>query len=134
MRGPFLLENRGKWPRNSAAVLAILIVAPIVPMCAALLVTIASFTRSFKEAQTYISLLMLVPMIPGIAIMPFPITPSVPVLAIPFLSQILLVTELIKGEPLHLSWAVSSVFGSLTTSLFLTWVAVRLYRREGLLG
>jgi sodium transport system permease protein len=114
--------------------LVFLVVLPLVPIAASALVAIAAFTRSFKEAQTYLSLLILAAMIPGGAAMLFPITPTVGLMLIPFLSQNLLVTELLKGDAPEASWVLSSGSGAMAIAGVLAWVAVRLYRREALLG
>jgi sodium transport system permease protein len=112
----------------------LLVVLPLVPISAAALVAIASFTRSFKEAQTYLSLLILLAMVPGGAAMLFPITPTTTLMAVPFLSQNLLVTELLKGDTPEAAWVLSSTLGSLGLAVVLVWLAIRLYRREALLG
>ena len=42
----------------------ILILIPFVPLGAALMTLVASFTKSYKEAQTYLTLVLLVPTLP----------------------------------------------------------------------
>ncbi len=118
-----------------AVMLKVLGVAlPFVLLAASLLTLIASFTRSFKEAQSYLSLVLLVPMIPFIASTLAPIQPSPHLMGLPVLSQHLLITELMKGEPVALSAILVSIAGTLAAGGLGAWATTRLYRREGLLG
>ena len=80
-------------------------VVPFAVLGAGLMTFVASFTKSFREAQTYTSIAMVVPPLPIILVVLNPVQPSVPLMLVPSLSQHLLVTELVKGEafdPLHL--------------------------------
>ena len=107
---------------------------PFVLLAASLLTLIASFTRSFKEAQSYLSLVLLVPMIPFIASTLAPIQPSLTLMGFPVLSQHLLITELMKDDPVALSAILASIAGTLAAGGIVAWATTRLYRREGLLG
>ncbi|MFL2546493.1 MAG: ABC transporter permease [Candidatus Rariloculaceae bacterium] len=111
----------------------ILILIPFVPLGAALMTLVASFTRSYKEAQTYLTFVLIVPTLPLIVATVLGVRPSIALMWIPSLSQHLLITELIRAEPLnfgHLGIATlsTSLFGAL-----LAWIATRLYDRERLL-
>jgi hypothetical protein len=53
---------------------------------------------------------------------------------VPSLSQHLLVTDLIKNEPLEPLWLATSAASTLLLSAALGCVAARLYRREAILG
>jgi hypothetical protein len=46
----------------------------------------------------------------------------------------LLITTLIKDQPLDASFVAISVVSSLVVGALLAWLAVRLYRREAILG
>jgi len=111
-----------------------LIVLPFVLFGAALLTLVASFTRSYKEAQSYLSFVLLVPTLPIIFAGLYALKPSAPLMLVPSLSQHLLITELIKGEPLNLAHAAISALGTLTLAIILTSVAARFYGREAILG
>ena len=108
--------------------------APYVLFGAALMITIASFTKSYKEAQTYLTFVTLIPIVPlFMTLFGAPkITPWMA--ATPALSQQLLVTEMLKGEtvaPLHLALSFGT---TLALGLALSWLAVKLYSRERILG
>jgi len=111
-----------------------LILAPFALLGAALMTVVASFTKSYKEAQSYLTVVLLVPTLPIVFAGLFQVKPSLVLMWIPSLSQHLLITNLIKAEPVHLSyWAVSSV-STLVLSVLTSWLAVWLYQRERILG
>ncbi len=112
----------------------VLILAPFVPLGAALMTLVASFTRSYKEAQTYLGLVLLVPTLPLMIATLLNIKPDFSLMWIPSLSQHLLITELIKAEPLNLGHLGVSTTSTLLMGALLAWLAIRLYDRERLLG
>lgn len=111
----------------------ILILAPFVPLGAALMTLVASFTKSYKEAQTYLGLVLLVPTLPLIIATFLNIRPDLSLMWIPSLSQHLLIIELIKAEPLNLGYLGVSTTSTLLFGALLAWLAIRLYDRERLL-
>lgn len=116
------------------AALAFLLVCPFAPLGAALMTTVASFSRTYREAQTYLSLLLLVPTLPVAIATLFNVEPEAKLMWIPSLSQHLLITALIKDEPLNPLFVALSVGSTLAIGAGLGWLAVRLYRREAILG
>ncbi len=78
----------------------LLICLPLTAFAAALQLLVATFSRSFKEAQTYLSVLVLVPMAPGMATMVKPVTGEGWVMAVPALGQQLMMGNVLKGEGL----------------------------------
>ena len=111
----------------------ILILAPFAPLGAALMTLVASFTRSYKEAQTYLGLVLLVPTMPLIVATILNIRPDFSLMWIPSLSQHLLIIELIKAEPMNLGYLGVSTTCTLLLGALLAWLATRLYDRERLL-
>ncbi|MCZ6475083.1 MAG: ABC transporter permease [Gammaproteobacteria bacterium] len=111
----------------------ILILAPFVPLGAALMTLVASFTKSYKEAQTYLGLVLLVPTLPLIIATFLNTRPDLSLMWIPSLSQHLLIIELIKAEPLNLGYLGVSTTSTLLFGALLAWLAIRLYDRERLL-
>lgn len=107
---------------------------PFVPLAAALLTAIASFTRSFKEAQSYLSVVLLIPLLPFVASMLTPIQPSLDLMVVPVLSQHLLITELMKDQPVEAAAILVSGGTTLAMGGLAAWLTARLYRRESLLG
>ena len=74
------------------------ILTPLVAMSSALQLLVATFARSFKEAQTYVSLLALVPTIPGISLALYPDSPGWWAQWVPILNQNLLLVGILRGE------------------------------------
>jgi sodium transport system permease protein len=117
-----------------SAVEAFLVLLPIAPLGAALMTLIASFTRTYREAQTYISFMLLVPTFPVLFASITNVEASAKLMWIPSLSQHLLVTALIKAQPLDPLQVALSAGSTLVFAALLGWVALRLYRREAILG
>ena len=110
------------------------ILAPFTPLGAALMTLVASFTKSYKEAQTYLALVLLVPTLPLMVATLTNVRPNLNLMWIPSLSQHLLVTDLIKAEPVNLVFLAVSEGSTLLLGAALAWLATRLYDREALLG
>jgi sodium transport system permease protein len=116
------------------AIRIFLTVAPIALVSAALLTVVASFTRTYKEAQSWLGLVLIVPTLPIAIAGVLSLQPQANLMLVPSLSQHLLITGLIRAEPLPFSWALISAGSTLLVGLALTWLAGRLYRREAILG
>jgi sodium transport system permease protein len=111
----------------------ILILLPFVPLGAALMTLVASFTKSYKEAQTYLTFVLLVPTLPLMIATVLSVQPSLRLMWIPSLSQHLLITELIKAESLSLSHLGVATLTTLFFGALMARIAIRLYDRERLL-
>ena len=106
---------------------------PFAALGAGVMTIVASYTKSFREAQTYTSIAMVVPPLPIILVILNPVQPSVPLMLVPSLSQHLLVTELVKGEmfdPVHLTVSVAT---TVAVGAACGLATVRRYRSEALL-
>ncbi len=112
----------------------ILCCLPVVPLGAALMTIVAAFTRSYREAQTYLGLVLLVPTLPLVFAGMLGLRPSVPLMAVPSLSQHFLITSLLRDEPVSASYLALSVGATLAVGAVLMSIAGRLYHREALLG
>jgi sodium transport system permease protein len=118
----------------AVALRAFLAVVPFAAVSAALLTVVASFTRTYKEAQTWLGIVMLVPTVPIAIAAMLSVQPSAPLMLVPSLSQHLAIQALMRGEPLPAAWTLISAGSTLALGLVLAWVAGRLYRREAILG
>ncbi len=105
---------------------------PLVLFGACLLTLLAAFAKSYKEAQSYMSLLILLPMLPPIILMVSPVKTNLWMLAVPFLGQNQLIMMIVRGEVISpAQWATAIGAGLVLATL--TWViAANLYRREQL--
>jgi len=107
---------------------------PFVAIGSSLLTVVASFTRSYKEAQTWLSAVLLVPTLPIAIAGLMDVEASPALMAVPSLSQHLLIQGLLRNEPLPATFVAISVFSTLALGSALTWLAGRLYERERILG
>ena len=114
--------------------LSFAVICPIAPLGAALMTLIASFSKTYREAQTYLTFVLLVPTMPVMFASMLNVEPQPKLMWIPSLSQHLLVTTLIKGQPLVASYVALSAVSTLALGALVGWLATRLYRREAILG
>jgi len=130
------LENFGMsanlGPLTALGIIAV--TAPLVLLGAALMTVVASFTKTYREAQTYVGFVMLIPTLPLAFVTLLNLKPTLALMAVPSLSQHFLMNALLREDPIApLSIAVSAG-ASLALGLVLSWIAARLYTREGILG
>lgn len=117
-----------------AALMIIGLVSPLIPLGAALMTVVASFTRSFREAQSYLGFVISVPTLPLAFVGVLGLTPTPALYAVPSLSQHFLLTQILRGElPAAADIAISAGV-SLALGALLAWWAGRLYQREAILG
>lgn len=84
---------------DSVAVLGMLAtVVPLALFASAGQMLVSTYARSFKEAQTYIQLLLLLPMVPGMVLAVSPIQSQLWMYLIPVFSQQLLIGEVMRGQ------------------------------------
>lgn len=111
-----------------------LVALPLVLMASASQMLLASLTRSYREAQTYVQLFQLVPMAPSIIQMVNPVAATKFTLLLPAMSQSVLISLIGKGRDVEL-WQVGlSWAGTLLVGIAFTIAVVIRYRREKLLG
>ena len=106
------------------------ILAAVLPVClftAALQAFVATFARSFKEAQSYMGFLMLVPMVPGMMSALYPLGNATWMYAVPMLGSHVLLTNVLGGRapamwtylvPAAVAMAGAAILLRMTTSLF----------------
>lgn len=110
------------------------ITAPLVPLLAGLMTLVAASARSLREAQAWLGILQLLPTVPLVFAGLMNLAPSLPLMAIPSLSQHLLITQLLRGEGIDARWLAVSVGVTLTLGILAVLSVARLYRRESVLG
>ncbi len=130
------LQQLGMTPNFGPDVMltAFLILLPFILLGAALMTLVASFTKSYKEAQTWLSVVLVAPTLPILIVSILTLRPRLEFMFVPSLSQHLLLVDMIKNEPLDLLHVVISATSTLAIGALLTWICARLYRREALLG
>ena len=127
--------NPSRWTVSPLLVLALfLTVAPFTLVAAAILTVVASFTRTYREAQSWLGILLLVPTVPIAVASVLSVEPQARLMLVPSLAQHLLIHGLIRGEPLPAAWAALAAASCVALGIALAWLAGRLYRREAILG
>jgi sodium transport system permease protein len=116
------------------ALIAFVLLSPFALLGAALMTLVASFTKSFKEAQSWVSVVLLAPTLPILIVSILMVRSSLELMFVPSLSQHLLLVSLIKNESLRWLDIGVSMSSTLVLGILLTMLCARLYRREGLLG
>ena len=105
-------------------------VAPMALFASSLQMFAATFARSFKEAQTYVSLLVFVPMIPGMVTQIYPLQAALWMMLVPALSHQLLLIDIMGGEPVGAAdLAVSAAATALLGCAFFSLTS-RMLRQE----
>lgn len=107
-----------------------LTVLPLVLFASALQMLVATYARSFKEAQTYLSLLLFLPTIPGLVLTFTPAEPALWWYAVPALGQHLLVQDIIGGGGVAFVSLLLSSAGLVLPALICLGACTRLLEDE----
>ncbi len=110
-----------------------LVCVPLMLLAVSEQMIIATVTRSFKETQTYLGLLPLVPAIPGLVLAFVAVKAQSWTMTIPIFGQTVLIGQLARDEPVNpFDVAVASV-STAAVAFALLFIATRLYEREQLI-
>jgi sodium transport system permease protein len=109
------------------------VISPVAILAAALLTLLAAFAKSYREAQSYMGLVILIPMIPSLIFMANPIKAESWMMNLPLFSQNILIGEIIREESVALSWYALSIASTLIIGLALAVLAANLYNRPRLI-
>ncbi|WP_019397378.1 ABC transporter permease [Pseudoxanthomonas sp. GW2] len=108
------------------------VLLPILLVGTSLLTLLAASAKSLKEAQSHITWLMLLPMIPSLVLMANPVKTEAWQFAVPFLAQNQMLLRIIRSEAVSpREWAIY-LGCSLGLALLLWGAAVLRYRQEKL--
>ena len=114
-------------PRTVAMILAVIV--PVAILAAALLTVLATLAKGFREAQSYMGLVVFIPMIPSLLYMSNPVKPELWMMSIPMFSQNLLIVDILRGEIVPLAWLYVSSGSTLLIGLLLAVLAATLFNR-----
>jgi sodium transport system permease protein len=117
-------------PREVATILPIMI--PLVLLIVITQMLVSAFAKTYREAQTYLGILQLVPIIPSILLAVTPFNPPPWMYALPLVGQQLAITQILRGELI-----APLTFILCTISTFVVFAAVfmlarRIYESERL--
>ncbi|MBT2767096.1 ABC transporter permease [Stenotrophomonas sp. ISL-67] len=110
----------------------LLVMMPILFIGTSLLTFLSAAAKSMKEAQSHMTWLMLLPMLPGYALMVYPVKSELWQFAVPFLAQNQMLLKIIRHEPISAQmWGIYLAAGFGLAAL-LWYAAVRRYHQERL--
>jgi len=127
------LQDLGLRARLELAELAgfVLAALPLAFLAPAVQMLLAVFARSYKEAQTYLGLVMLLPMIPGFVVSLSPsFKPAAWMMLVPSLGQSLLMEAVMRGEPASAASYVLAAVGCAAVAAFCIAAMARLLGSE----
>jgi sodium transport system permease protein len=110
----------------------LLLQLPLIALLAALQSMVAAFAKSYREAQTYLSLLMMVPILPSVMLMVMPIKPQGWMYAVPLLGQHLGILDLLRGNGMAADHLALCLAGSAAAAIVAVLITMQLYRSERL--
>ena len=115
-------------PRETAWLLAGTL--PLALFASGLQMALSTFARSYKEAQTFMSLLMLLPIVPHFVASLWSLGDAWWMLAVPALGQYVLLTDVLGGEAVGVWACLGVVLSSVLLGLACVEVTARLFERE----
>ena len=118
-------------PRVCAGIYVVML--PFAALGAGIMTLVASYTKSFREAQTYTSIAMVAPPLPILLVILNPMQSSALWMLVPSLAQHLLVTDLVKGDGLDPGLMLLSATATIAVGLACALATVRRYGSERVL-
>jgi len=109
------------------------LVLPLALFLSALVVFASTFARSFKEAQGYIGLLILLPMLPGVVSTLYPLSNRPWLAPVPIFGQYALSADVLRGKPPALALYVLAAVSVLICAFVLVTLTSRLLKREAII-
>ncbi|MBT4490875.1 MAG: ABC transporter permease [Rhodospirillaceae bacterium] len=120
-------------PDLGAFVGVALLCLPLIGFAVGLQIIVATVSRSYKETQTYLGLLPLLPSLPGMILVFVPVKAQIWMMTIPTFGQILLIGRLMRQEPANWSHIGVSMIATSLVAAGLLYCAARLYDRDNML-
>jgi len=114
------------------ALLTMFVMLPLVFLIATLQTLAAAFAKSFREAQTYLSLLMFVPAVPTMLLSLFPVKTETWMYAVPLMGQQITITRLMRGDAVTAEQLGLCFVCTAAASLLVYAVTAAIYRGERL--
>ena len=125
------LSMRIELAHAAPAVFGLLV--PLTLLAGATQLLVASGSRSFKEAQIALSMVLFVPMLPGLLLSLNPTETPEWMLAVPVIGHQLVVTDLITLEGVSTYWLGALTASTLVLTALVLLVTAALYKREAIL-
>ena len=118
---------------SDAELLSLLaLILPLALLLSAIVSFASTFARSFKEAQSYLGMLMLIPMLPGIVSTVYPLSGRPWLAPIPILGQYALSADVLGGNRPHALYYVVAALTAIAAGVVFVALTARLLRREAI--
>ncbi len=105
---------------------------PLAALLASLQTLVAAFAKSYREAQTYVSLLMFVPIVPTLLMSVLPFKTQTWMYAVPLMGQQVVITRLLRGDPIPGSALAICFVCTALAALIACVVTAKIYQTERL--
>ncbi len=110
----------------------LLVLTPVVILAASVQTLIAANAKSYREAQSWLGLITIIPAIPSMLLMVIPVKPALWMFGVPLLAQHMSIMKLVRAETiLGVEWAALLASGLLLSGI-VAFFASRIYNRESL--
>jgi sodium transport system permease protein len=111
----------------------LVLILPLALLLSAVAMFASTFARSFKEAQTYLGMLMLLPMLPGIVATMYPLAGRPWLAPVPVLGQYALAADVLGGKPPGVAFYLLAGVTVIACALALVAATARMLRREAII-
>lgn len=109
------------------------LVLPLALFLSAIVMFTSTFARSFKEAQGYMGMLVLLPMLPGILGALYPMSNRPWLAPVPILGQYALAADVLGGQPPPVTLYVLAGVSVIACALILLTLTARLLNKEAII-
>ncbi len=110
----------------------LLLMLPLVLLLTCLQTLVSAFAKSYREALTHLSLLMLIPVLPSLLLVVIPVKAQTWMYAVPLLGQQLGIMRLLRGEMPGVLDIIVCLLGSLLAATAMFAASLRVYGSERL--
>ena len=126
-----LHELGGRFHLDAASyALMAAVVLPLVFFSSAIVIFVAMLARSYKEAQTYLGMLLSLPLLPGALAPLFPLAGKPWLAVFPVVGQYALMEDLLGGKPPAAFWYLVAALALIGSAVLLLALTTRQLRRE----
>jgi sodium transport system permease protein len=120
--------------RPEQVLLMLIATLPLAFLATSMQLLLGIFAKSFKDAQSYIGLLVLLPMAPSMYMLFNPFATQEWMFAIPMLGQHLLLVDVLGAKAVPLIGYFYSAISCLVLGMALVLITARLFQRESILS
>lgn len=113
-------------------VYTIVAMLPLAALLASMQTLVAAFAKSYREAQTYVSLLMFVPIVPTLLLSVMPFKPETWMYSVPLMGQQVIITRLLRGDTVSGASLALCFVCTAIAALVACIVTARIYQSERL--